>query len=147
MHVRQSRFARGWGIAAGLLFLSVVPGLAGAQSVPAASAPTQQMTPPVPRPQKLAEPMDDFAGLKFTDDQRAKIRQIHQNTKASIDAVVKSDRLSPEQKGAMLQGYQHRERSEVYKLLTPEQQTEVRKRILARREAAKREQEKKSSPQ
>ena len=145
--MKASRFARGRGITAGLLFLSVLPGLTGAESVPPASTPTQPMTPPAARPQKLAESMDEFAGLKFTDDQRTKIRQIHQNTKASMDAVVKSDKLSPEQKGAMLQGYQHRERAEVYKLLTPEQQTEVRKRILARREASKREQEKRASAQ
>lgn len=145
MPMRARRFARGLGIIR-VLFLSVLPGLSGAQSVPPPT-PTQQMPPPAARAQRLAESMDDFAGLKLTDDQRAKIRQIHQNTKASMDAVVKSDKLSPEQKGAMLQGYQHRERSEVYKLLTPEQQTEVRKRILARREAAKREQEKRSSPQ
>jgi hypothetical protein len=43
----------------------------------------------------------------------------------------------------MIEGIQHMERGQAYKLLTAEQQTEVRKRVLARREAAKKEQEKK----
>ncbi len=91
--------------------------------------------------------MDDFAGLKYTDDQQAKIRQIRHDFKARMDAVIKDKKLSPEQKGAMLQGYHHMERGEVYKVLTPEQQTEVRKRVLTRREAAQKEQEKgKQSP-
>ena len=86
--------------------------------------------------------MDDFAGLKFTDDQQAKIHKIREDFQNRLDVVLKDDKLSPEQKGAMLQGFKHMERSEIYKALTAEQQVEVRKRILARREAARQEQEK-----
>ncbi len=86
--------------------------------------------------------MDDFAGVNYTNEQQAKIRQIHQDIKARMDAVVKDKKLSPEQKGAMLQGYQHMERGEIYKMLTTEQRTEVRKRVLARRQAAEKVEEK-----
>ena len=60
-----------------------------------------------------------------------------------MDLVVKDEKLSPDQKEAMLQGYRRLERGQVFKLLTPEQQREVRKRISARRAA---EQEKKKKP-
>jgi len=43
----------------------------------------------------------------------------------------------------MLEGYRRLERGQVFKLLTPEQQREVRKKISARRAA---EQEKKKKP-
>ena len=88
--------------------------------------------------------MDDFAGLNFTDDQKARINKIHEDIKARMDTVIKDDKLSPEQKGAMLQGFQHMERGEVYKVLTLEQQVEVRKRIFARRAAAQPEQQEKN---
>lgn len=85
--------------------------------------------------------MDDFAGLNYTDDQKARINQIHEDFKARMDKVIKDEELSPEQKGAMLQGFQHMERGEVYKVLTREQQVEVRNRILARRAEARKEQQ------
>jgi Spy/CpxP family protein refolding chaperone len=87
--------------------------------------------------------MDDFGGLNYTDDQKARIAKIHEDMKERMDKVIKDDKLSPEQKGAMLQGFQHMERGEVYKVLTPDQREEVRKRILARHADAKKEQEKK----
>jgi Spy/CpxP family protein refolding chaperone len=90
--------------------------------------------------------MDDFAGLNFTDDQKARINKIHEDFKARMDAVIKDEKLSADQKGAMLQGFQHMQRGEVYKVLTPDQQTEVRKRILARRTEAKKEQDKTKQP-
>ena len=86
--------------------------------------------------------MDDFAGLTYTTDQKAKIRQIHQDMKKRMDTVAKDNKLSPEQKWAMLQGYQHMERGQVYKVLTADQQKEVRKKALARRAAAQKEQQK-----
>ena len=85
--------------------------------------------------------MDDFAGLNFTDDQKERINKIHEDFKARLDAVIKDDKLNTDQKGAMLQGFQRMERGEVYKVLTREQQAEVRKRILARRAAAQKEQQ------
>src|SRR5437016_13967855 len=45
----------------------------------------------------------------------------------------------------MLQGFQRMERGEVYKVLTREQQAEVRKRILARRAAAQKAQQERNT--
>jgi len=83
--------------------------------------------------------------LKYTDDQKEKIDQIHQDMKSRMDLVVKDEKLSPDQKDAMLQGYRRLERSQVFKLLTPEQQREVRKRISARRAAEQEKKKKKPS--
>jgi hypothetical protein len=97
--------------------------------------------------------MDEFAGLKLTPDQQARISQIHEDMKSRRDRVLKADSLSPDQKAAMLQGLQHMERGQVYQVLDSEQRIEVRKRALARRSAAKKEQDKRrpaappSSPQ
>jgi Spy/CpxP family protein refolding chaperone len=130
-----------------LVFLSATSMLAGAQSAPPAPVSTPRKTTSRPiRTKKEPGPMDDFAGLNFTDDQKARINKIHEDFKARMDAVIKDEKLSADQKGAMLQGFQHMQRGEVYKVLTPDQQTEVRKRILARRTEAKKEQDKTKQP-
>jgi hypothetical protein len=144
--MKEIRFAKLWAMAAGLTLLSAVPELSGAQSVPPAPAQRPPTSLP-PRSPGLGDSTDIFAGLKYTDDQRAKIHEIHRDFKAKRDAVIKDKGLTPEQKRAMLQGYQHMERGEVYKILSTEQRTEVRKRVLAGRESVKQEQEKRSSPQ
>jgi Spy/CpxP family protein refolding chaperone len=136
-----NRLARKLAVGAGFALLCTVAGVALAQGPPGPPAQVQQMTAPA-RAKKLAEPMDDFAGLKFTDDQQAKIHKIREDFQNRLDVVLKDEKLSPEQKGAMLQGFKHMERGEIYKVLTAEQQVEVRKRILARREVARQEQEK-----
>ena len=69
--------------------------------------------------------------------------QIHQNMQPSMDAVVKDEKSTAEQKAAMLEGLQRMERRQIFKVLTPEQQIEVRKKILARRAAEQEENKKK----
>lgn len=138
--MKMNRFAKQLVAGAGGFFLCAIPVLIRAQN--AAPAPVQApptTTLPI-RTKKAPGPMDDFAGLNFTDDQKARISKIHEDFKARLDTVIRDDKLSPEQKGAMLQGLQHMERGEVYKVLTQEQQVEVRKRILARHTAAQKEQ-------
>ena len=133
-------------VATVLLSLCVTPGLTRAQS----STPSPMAAPrkgaPVIRPKRDSQPTDTFAGLKFTDDQKAKIDQIHQDMKSRRDAVVKDEKLTAEQRDAMLEGYRRMERGQVFKLLTPEQQREVRARIRARHVAEQEEQKKQSPP-
>jgi hypothetical protein len=71
------------------------------------------------QPKGDSQPTDDSAGLKFTVDQKAKIDQIHQDMKSRKDAVVKDEKLTVEQRDAMLEGYRRMERDQVFKLLTP----------------------------
>lgn len=125
------------------VFFFLGAGLTRAQGSPPGAVQTPHITSRVARPKKDTRPTDDFAGLQFTDDQKAKINQIHQDMKSRMDAVVKAEKLSPEQKEAMLEGYRRMEYGQVFKALTSEQQIEVRKKVLARRAAEKEEQEKK----
>lgn len=139
--MKMNRFAKKLAAAAGLFFLGAMPVRTRAQSAPPAPVPTPPKVISPTRMTKEPGPMDDFAGLNLTDDQKERINKIHEDFKARLDAVIKDDKLSPDQKGAMLQGFQRMERGEVYKVLTREQQMEVRKRVLARRAAAQKEQQ------
>jgi Spy/CpxP family protein refolding chaperone len=92
-----------------------------------------------------SNPQNDFAGLTFTDEQKAKIAQIQGDMKPRMDTVAKDKNLTPEQKGAMLDGYHRMEQQQIFAVLTPEQQTEVRKKMVARR-SAEREKTKPQQP-
>ena len=63
-----------------------------------------------------------------------------------MDAVVKDEKLAAEQRDAMVAGYQRMERSQVFKVLTTQQQKEVLKRVRARHAAEQEEQKKQSPP-
>jgi Spy/CpxP family protein refolding chaperone len=143
--MRMNRFAKRVAVTVGLFFLSAAPGRTRVQSSPPGTVETPQETSPAAQPKKDTRPADDFAGLKYTDDQKAKIDQIHQDMKSRMDAVVKDEKLSPEQKDAMLEGYRRLERGEVFKVLTPEQQKEVSKKISARRAAEQQEKKQQQS--
>lgn len=67
------------------------------------------------------------------DEQKAKIDEIHRNMKLRRDAVVNDQKLDAEQRGSMLAGLRRMENGQIFKLLTPEQQTEVRERVRAQR--------------
>jgi len=127
-------------VAAGFLFLWWAPGLACAQDSAPGSAPPPSLASPEARVKK--GPLDDFAGLTYTDEQRAKIDQIRQTTRQRMDLVRKDEKLTPEAKQAMLEGYQRLEIGQLFEVLTPEQQAEVRKKAQARRAA---EQQKKQN--
>ena len=135
MPLDKNRIAKRVAVAAGFFLLCAVPALTGVQSSPSGTVQTPHMASPAALPKKSARPTDDFAGLNFTDDQKAKIEQIHKNTKARLDAVAKDEKLTPDQKEAMLEGFRRMERGEIFKILTPEQQKEVRERVKARRAA------------
>jgi hypothetical protein len=90
---------------------------------------------------------DDFAGLKFTDDQKAKVDEVHQHMATRKDAVIKSDKLNAEQKEAMIAGLGRMERGQIVKLLTPEQQQEVLKKVRAGHAGAQEKETKRSLPQ
>jgi Spy/CpxP family protein refolding chaperone len=77
--------------------------------------------------------------LQYTEDQKAKIEKIRQDMRTRRDAVVKDDKLSPEQKDAFFQGFERMERSQIYEVLTPEQKSEVSKRMQARRQEGRKE--------
>lgn len=84
--------------------------------------------------------MDDFAGLALTDDQKTKIAQIRHNAELRREAVIKDENMGQSQKDTALQLLQRIETGKIFKVLTPDQQAEVRKRIVARRAAEQQDQ-------
>jgi hypothetical protein len=129
-----------------LFFLSAAPGLMGAQVTQPALVQPPRMVSPEVRPMRDTRITEDFAGLKFTDDQKEKIDEVHQQMAIRKDAVIKSDKLNAEQKEAMVAGLGRMERGQIVKLLTPEQLKEVLKKVRSGHEAAE-EETKRSLPQ
>jgi Spy/CpxP family protein refolding chaperone len=122
--------------AGGFLLLCAAPKLAlGQSSQPGAAPPSPMKSALAPRG-KSAAPPDLLQGLTLTDDQKAKIDQIREETKSHLAAVAHDKKLSPEAADAMRLGYQRMENGKILEVLTVEQQQEVRKRITAWRSAA-----------
>jgi Spy/CpxP family protein refolding chaperone len=148
----QSRFRKEVAVSALYLFLCAAPGLTQTQSSQPSPEPIAHNTASVTRPKKAASVTrsrkatrseDDLTGLTLTDDQKTKIEEIRQDMKPRMEEVVNDANSSPEQKGAMLEGLVRMERRQVFEILTPEQRSEVRERILAE-QAAKQEANKKT---
>jgi hypothetical protein len=144
---RLNRIARRAAVVAELFLLSASPGLALAQRANPALMQTEHMVSSGVRAAQDTRAMDDLAGLKFSDDQKAKIDEVHQHMAIRKDAVIKSDQLNAEQKEAMIAGLGRMERGQIVKLLTPEQQREVLKKARAGQPAAQGEDKRRSVPQ
>jgi Spy/CpxP family protein refolding chaperone len=93
------------------------------------------MVPITAQPTSDSFPADDFAGLKFTDDQKAKIDEIHRKMNSNREVVARAKYLTSDAKDAMIQGYSRIERSQIFDVLTPEQKKEILRRIRARKAA------------
>jgi hypothetical protein len=131
------RFAKPMSVATAFLVLYSVPGLSRVQSSPPASVSSPA------QPKKNSPPPDDFAGFDYTEEQKTEIDQIHKDSKSRIEVVAKDQKLTVDQKDAMILGYSRMEYGQIYKVLTPEQRRHVQQRIRARRaedEAAKKKQ-------
>ena len=142
----RTRFARRAALAAGLFFLATAPRLTRGQSNPPSPALAPQPASPLARAEADARAKDIFAGLTFTPEQQLKIRQIHQDFKSRREAVVRDDKLNEDQKQAMMEGFHRLENGEVFKVLTPEQQKQIRQNTAAKRAADKAAQEKQAQP-
>ena len=141
----ENRIAKRVAVTVASLFLGATPGLTREQSAPGSSPPQSaalasvQTAPhaatPGVRPKSEATPEDDFAGLTYTDEQKAKIAKIEETARMRADAIRRDEKLNPDQKHAMLDGYRRMEMNEMFRVLTPEQQAEVRKKAVARHKA------------
>lgn len=129
--MNYNRFAKSLTIAAGLFLLLATQGPARADSARPGGlqVPSPASSRPLPKSDSLP---DYFAGLNYTDDQKAEIAQIRHNMDTRRDAVAMDDRLTRDQKDAMILGYTHLENGEIFKVLTPEQRRQVRQRLQAR---------------
>jgi Spy/CpxP family protein refolding chaperone len=138
MFMGKNRSAKAVAAAAGFFLLCAAPGLNSAQTSPSGPVPTHRVS-PAAGPKADPGQTDYFAGLKLSDEQQAKIDEIRRDMKVRRDAVVKDERLDAAKKDAMLNGYRYLENGQVFEVLTPEQQSEVRKKVAAQR-AAQRQQ-------
>jgi Spy/CpxP family protein refolding chaperone len=143
-----NQFAMRVVVVAQLFSLSAIPRLALAQVGRPALMPTSPMAAPAVLTTRDTRATDaDFAGLNFTDDQKAKIDEVHRHMALRKDAAIKSDSLNVNQKEAMIAGLSRMERGEIVKLLTPEQQRAVLKKVRAGHPATQGEDAKSSLPQ
>ena len=136
MRLNKIAFVKQVMVAGGFLFLCSAAKLAFGQSSPPGAAPH----PPIrSAARNSSAPPDLLEGLTLTDDQRAKIDRIREDTKARLAVVAagaNDKKLSPEAANAMFQGYQRLENSRIFEVLTPEQQVQVRRRLSTWRAAA-----------
>jgi|ERR1700719_2206848 len=133
--MNKNRFAKPAAVAAGLIFVWAAPGLTCAQSAPPRPVQTSTLSSTGAQANKDSFPADDFAGLSYTDEQKAEIDKIRLDTKSRKAVVAKDEKLTSDQKDAMLLGYTRMEYGRIYKVLSPEQQRQVRQRVRARRTA------------
>ena len=116
-------------VAAGILALSLMPGLSRAQSAsPAAPADQSQAAPT----QSAGHKHGQMARLNLTDDQKAQMKQIHKTAKSQVEAVNSDSSLSADQKQAKIHQIRRGARVEMVKMLTPEQREQMKARRAAR---------------
>jgi Spy/CpxP family protein refolding chaperone len=142
--MKSKRFAKSVAIPAGLLFLFAVQGRA--YSTPAGEVQTPTPAVPGSPADSSSSPAEYFQGLEYTPEQKAQIDKIHQDAETKKSAVTKDEKLTQDQKDAMIVGFTHLEYSSIFKVLTPEQQRQVREKIRARK-AAQQAAQKKQPPQ
>ena len=118
-----------------VLMLLCLPAFARADSARSGAVQTPGAISPSTQPMRAPLPPNDFAGLNLTDEQKAEIDKIHREIESNKSVVAKDEKLTPDQKDAMLLGYTRMEYGRTFKVLTPEQQKEVRQRIQARKAA------------
>jgi len=127
--VQKNRRVKGVWLGAGWLAICAPLGVSGDQTGRAVTTAPPYAASPSARAGRSATPPDFFAGLSLSDDQKAKIDRIKEETKSHIEVVKKDEKLGPDVKDAMVTGYYRIENSKILAVLTPDQQREVRKRL------------------
>jgi len=133
-------------VAAALLALSFAPGISRAQSGSQPPAQDQSQAAPAAPQQHEGRMHGAMKGLNLTDDQKAEMKKIHESTRAQLDGVKKDDSLTADQKEAKIHQLRHGARMQMVKLLTPEQQQQMRSNVRALR-ASRRQKQQQQPPQ
>jgi hypothetical protein len=144
--MNKNQFWRGAAIAPIFFLMCAAPGLAQAPSTAPTPAQTPQAASVAAHPKREATPPNDFAGLEFTDDQKAEIESIRKDIMSRKEMVAKDEKLTGDQKDAMLLGYTRMEYGMIYRVLSPEQKREVSQRIRVRKAADQAAAQKTHSP-
>ena len=144
--MNQNRFVKLVAVAAGIVFMLVLPGLVRADNSQNSAVQASKAVPLVAQPKGDPGPQDDFTGLNYTDAQKAEIDKIHRETDAHKAVVRSATNLNDDQKNAMLTGYTRLELGSIFQVLSPEQQKQVRQKMNARKAAAQADQRKQRQP-
>ena len=102
--MKLNRLAGALTTVAKLFFLCAAPAIVCAQGAQSAVLQSPRMVAPTAGPMRDARSTDDFAGLKFTAEQRAQVDEIHRRMTARKEVVAKSGDLQSDQKDAMIAG-------------------------------------------
>jgi len=124
-------------VASALLLLLAGARLVGSQNNSSAAPSTPQTASPAVPAKANALPLD---GLKLTDDQKTRIAKIRQHVEARREATIKNEVLNQDRKETILQRLNLIETSEIFRVLTPDQQKEVQMRIADRHASEQQEQ-------
>ena len=127
----KNRFAKPLVLSAGFLFLFAVQGQARAYTTPAGGAQTPTPAIAGSQAESSSNPAEYFEGLEYTPEQKALIDKIQHDAEMRKQVVVKDQKLDQDQKDAMLAGYTKLEYGAIFKVLTPEQQRQVREKVKA----------------
>src|ERR1700693_1249894 len=117
--MNKNRFAKPVAVAAGCIFVWAAPVLTRAQSASPRRVPTSKVASTGAQAKRDSLPPDDFAGLSYTDEQKAEMDKIRLDTKSRKAAVAKDEKLTADQKDAMLLGYTRMEYGRIYKVHRP----------------------------
>ena len=131
---------------AGLMLLCSLPNSALAQDSSQTSqqgSSQQQKEQAKPRHHKAMHHL--LAKLNLNNDQKAQIKQIHQNTKAQIAAVKKDTSLNADQQKAKIREIRETARQQTDQVLTPDQRQQLQAEIQQMKE--KRQQKQQTQPQ
>lgn len=147
--VLMSRFAGGFAGLALLCSMSLSAQAQDAQSSQqSATQQEQQASPQTAAPDQGAKMHGRamFANLNLTDDQKAQLKKIHENTKSQIEAVQNDSSLTADQKQAKMHQLRRDARKQTSQVLTPDQRKQLRAEMREHR-AARRQNQEPSQPQ
>src|ERR1700686_1289468 len=127
----MNRIPKQLAITASFLLLSVFPALSQAQNTAPDSTAGQSQA----MHEKHGEQNATLANLNLTDDQKAQIKQLHEGTRAKVEAVNSDSSLSAEQKQAKIPDIRREMHEQVKKALTPDQRKQFEENMREHRES------------
>ena len=130
----MNRIPKQLAITASFLLLSAFPALSHAQNNAPDSAPGQSQA----MHEKHGDHNAMLANLNLTDDQKAQIKQLHEGTRAKVEAVNNDSSLSTDQKQAKIHDLKRDMHEQVKKILTPEQRKQFEENMREHRESKQR---------
>jgi Spy/CpxP family protein refolding chaperone len=127
----MNRISKHLAITASFLLLSVFPAPSQAQNKAPDSTAGQSRA----MHEKHGDHNAMLANLNLTDDQKAQIKQLHEGTRAKVEAVNSDSSLSAEQKQAKIHDIRRDMHEQVKKVLTPDQRKQFEENMREHRES------------